>query len=188
MIFDTLYEAIIDGDKPTAVTQVKAALAENHSAEAILNEACIPAMDEVGQLFEEGEIFVPEMLIAARAMQATLDILRPLLVAENVAVLGKVVIGTVTGDMHDIGKNLVGMMLEGAGFQVIDLGTDVSPDTFHQAIVNNQPDVVGMSALLTTTMASIAPIIAKLTKEKVRDDIKIMVGGAPRYPRIWPIR
>ena len=179
MSLDALYEAILDGEAADAVENVKSLLAGNHSAESVLNEACIPAMDEVGQLFEEGKLFVPEMLIAARAMQAALDILRPLLVAENVQVLGKVVLGTVTGDMHDIGKNLVAMMLEGAGFEVIDIGTDVSPEAFYQAVIENQPDVLGMSALLTTTMASITPIIDKLNAENVRKDVKIVIGGAP---------
>lgn len=179
MNLDALHRAILDGDAPVAVDQVTAALDAGFAAEEILKRACIPALDEVGLLFEEGKLFVPEMLVAARAIQEVLNILKPLLVAEDLPSLGKVVIGTVTGDMHDIGKNLVAIMLEGAGFEVVDVGANVSPDEFYQAVTENQPDVVGMSALLTTTMVSIPRIIDKLAAEHVRDDLKIVIGGAP---------
>ncbi len=136
-------------------------------------------MDKVGRLFETGEKFVPEMLISARAMQATVNLLKPHLKDDNVKSLGKVVVGTVAGDLHDIGKNLVAMMLEGAGFQVVDLGTDVSPQQFVQAVKEHQPDLMGLSALLTTTMASISATITALTEAGVRSQVKVMVGGAP---------
>jgi 5-methyltetrahydrofolate--homocysteine methyltransferase len=136
-------------------------------------------MSEVGRMFEEGEYYVPEMLIAARAMQAGLAILKPLLIASDVQATGKVVIGTVQGDLHDIGKNLVGMMLEGAGFELVDLGTDVQADQFVQAVRDHQPDVVAMSALLTTTMPSMKNTIDALNQAGVRDGVKVIIGGAP---------
>ena len=145
----------------------------------ILQEGLIAAMGEVGRLFESGEFFVPEMLVAARAMQAALEILRPHLVAEDVQPLGKVVIGTVQGDMHDIGKNLVSMMLEGAGFEVIDLGVDVKQEQMIAAIQQHQPDLIGMSALLTTTMPQMKSTIEALGVAGLRDSVKVMVGGAP---------
>jgi len=157
----------------------KAALEAGVSAPDILHQAYIPAMTEVGRLFEAGEKFVPEMLIAARAMQKGLEILKPLLVEAGAKTLGKVVIGTVAGDLHDIGKNLVAMMLEGAGFQIIDLGTDVSPEQFVAAVRQHEPELMGMSALLTTTMASIGATIVALREAGVRDKVKVMVGGAP---------
>ena len=154
-------------------------MAEDIAPEIILNEACIPAMSEVGCQFEEGEKFVPEMLIAARAMQGVVDLLRPSLIQDGVKPVAKVVLGTVAGDMHDIGKNLVGMMLEGNGFAVIDLGTDVAPDQFVAAVEEHQPEIVGMSALLTTTMTSIGRTIEALKAAGVRDQVKVLVGGAP---------
>jgi 5-methyltetrahydrofolate--homocysteine methyltransferase len=176
---ETIYEAVLNGDAKTAETDVKTALSENVPAADILHNACVPAMTEVGRLFEEGEKFVPEMLISARAMQAALEILKPHLVEAGVKALGKVVIGTVAGDLHDIGKNLVAMMLEGAGFEIVDLGTDVSADKFVQAVQENKPDIIGMSALLTTTMTSIGTTIDALTEAGVRDQVKVLVGGAP---------
>ena len=145
----------------------------------ILHQACIPAMIEVGRLFETNEIFVPEMLVSARAMQHALDLLRPHLVEGDLNVAGKIVIGTVSGDLHDIGKNLVCIMFEGAGFEVIDLGTDVAPETFVQAVQENQPDLVGMSALLTTTMPSMEKTIQALQEAGLREQVKVMIGGAP---------
>lgn len=179
MSLETIYNAILKGDAKKATAEVTAALAANTPPERILHEACIPAMAEVGRLFEEGEKFVPEMLIAARAMQSVLNILKPLLTQAESAVLGKVVIGTVAGDLHDIGKNLVGMMLEGAGFQIIDLGTDVAPEKFVEAVRENKPDIIGMSALLTTTVSSIPSTIEALIEAGLRDSVKVMVGGAP---------
>jgi 5-methyltetrahydrofolate--homocysteine methyltransferase len=179
MDLDTIYDAVLDGDAKGAAAAVEAALAAGESPQAILNDACIPAMAEVGALFEEGEKFVPEMLISARAMAAAMTILRPLLVAAGVKNVGKVVLGTVHGDLHDIGKNLVGMMLEGAGFEVIDLGTDVPPQKFVDAVKQHQPDIVGMSALLTTTTKSMPATLNALAEAGVRDQVKVIIGGAP---------
>lgn len=179
MSLEVIYEAILRGDAPTTKTEVDKALAEGTPPDKILHEACIPAMDEVGHLFEIGEKFVPEMLIAARAMQAALNILRPQLVDSDVQSAGMVVLGTVAGDLHDIGKNLVGMMMEGAGFDVVDLGTDVSPEQFIKAMREHEPDIIGMSALLTTTMNSMGATIEALTEAGLRDQVKVMIGGAP---------
>lgn len=179
MSLEAIYEAVLNGDAKQTEAEVKAALEANVSASDILHKACIPAMDEVGRLFEIGEKFVPEMLISARAMQTALNILKPLLAQVDIKATGKVVIGTVAGDLHDIGKNLVSMMLEGAGFEVVDLGTDVSTKEFVNAVYENRPDIVGMSALLTTTMPAIADTINALTEAGVRDQVKILVGGAP---------
>ena len=179
MDLDTIYDAVLDGDAKGATAAVSAALAAGETPQAILNDACIPAMAEVGALFEEGEKFVPEMLISARAMAAAMTILRPLLVEAGVKNVGKVVLGTVHGDLHDIGKNLVGMMLEGAGFEVIDLGTDVPPQKFVDAVKQHQPDIVGMSALLTTTTKSMPATLNALAEAGVRDQVKVIIGGAP---------
>jgi 5-methyltetrahydrofolate--homocysteine methyltransferase len=179
MSLETIYEAVLKGDANTAANETQAELNAGTPAEKILHEACIPAMSEVGRLFEIGEKFVPEMLIAARAMQRAVDLLKPHLVEAELKVVGRVVIGTVAGDLHDIGKNLVAMMMEGAGFEIIDLGTDVSPEKFVEAVQNNNVDMVGMSALLTTTMASISATIEALTEAGVRDKVKVIIGGAP---------
>ena len=179
MSLETIYEAVLKGDAKTAAAETQAALDEGISAPDILHQACIPAMTEVGRLFEIGEKFVPEMLIAARAMQQSLVILKPLLVEADIQTVGKVVIGTVAGDLHDIGKNLVAMMLEGAGFEIVDLGTDVAPEKFVAAVQEHEPDLVGMSALLTTTMASIGKTLEALTEVGVREKVKVMIGGAP---------
>lgn len=179
MSLETIYEAVLKGNAKVAAAETQAALDAGVSAPDILHQACIPAMAEVGRLFESGEKFVPEMLIAARAMQTALEILKPLLVQAEVKTLGKVVIGTVAGDLHDIGKNLVAMMLEGAGFQIIDLGTDVAPEKFVEAVKQHEPDLLGMSALLTTTVSSIANTIEALTEAGVRSKVKVIIGGAP---------
>jgi 5-methyltetrahydrofolate--homocysteine methyltransferase len=179
MSLESVYEAVLTGNAKAAAADTKSALDAGTSAADILHNACIPAMTEVGRLFEAGEKFVPEMLIAARAMQSALEILRPELVEAEVEAVGKVVIGTVAGDLHDIGKNLVAMMLEGAGFEIIDLGTDAKPDQFVAAVQEHEPDLVGMSALLTTTMTSISKTIDALTEAGLRDKVKIMIGGAP---------
>ena len=136
-------------------------------------------MKEVGRLFEEGEYFIPEMLISARAMKTGLAIIRPLLSESRVRPAGKIILGTVRGDLHDIGKNLVSMMMEGAGFSVVDLGTDVSPEAFVEAVRNHQPELVGMSALLTTTMPSMEATVKALEEAGLRNRVKILVGGAP---------
>lgn len=174
-----VYDGIIEGDMAATTENVQAAVDAGLSAEVILKQGLVPAMSEVGRMFEEGEYYVPEMLIAARAMQSGLAILKPLLIASDVQATGKVVIGTVQGDLHDIGKNLVGMMLEGAGFELVDLGTDVKADQFVQAVRDSDPDLVAMSALLTTTMPSMKRTIDALVEAGVRDDVKVIIGGAP---------
>ncbi len=179
MSLETIYDAVLRGDAKTAKAETQAAIDAGVPATDILHQACIPAMNEVGRLFEIGEKFVPEMLIAARAMQASMGILKPLLVEAKTESLGKVVLGTVAGDLHDIGKNLVGMMLEGAGFEIIDLGTDVSPEKFVKAVREHQPGLIGMSALLTTTMVSIGKTIDALKEAGVRQQVKVIIGGAP---------
>jgi len=176
---ETIYDGVLKGNMPGVQEATKAALAEGLEAGELLNEAMIPAMAEVGRLFEANEYYVPEMLIAARAMKAGLAILRPQLVAEDVKPLGKVVLGTVKGDLHDIGKNLVGIMIEGAGFEIIDLGVDVSPETWVETVRNQDVDIVGLSALLTTTMPSMKTTIEALEEAGLRDKAKIIVGGAP---------
>ncbi|MCD6402157.1 MAG: corrinoid protein [Anaerolineales bacterium] len=179
MSLEIIYQAVIDGDAATTAEEVKVELEKGTSPDDILHKACIAAMMEVGQRFEKGEYFVPEMLIAARAMQGALDILRPYLVETDVASAGKVVMGTVSGGLHDIGKNLVCMMLEGAGFEVIDLGVDVDPELFVDTVRKETPDAIGMSALLTTTMPSMQRTIDALKQAGLRDKVKVMVGGAP---------
>jgi 5-methyltetrahydrofolate--homocysteine methyltransferase len=174
-----IYDAVLDGNKPAAEAAVKSAIEAKVPADTILKEGLIAAMAEVGRLFEENEYFVPEMLVSARAMQAGLNHLKPLLAEAGTASAGKVVIGTVKGDLHDIGKNLVAMMLEGAGFEVIDLGTDVSPEKFVKAVVDNNAQIIGMSALLTTTMPSMGGTIKALEEAGLRDRVKVMIGGAP---------
>ena len=179
MSLETIYEAVLRGDANTAAADTQAALDAGVDPDAILHEACIPAMTEVGRLFEAGDKFIPEMMIAARAMQAAVDILKPLMVDADADSLGTVVLGTVAGDLHDIGKNLVAMMLEGAGFKIIDLGTDVPPETFVTAVREQNPDLLGMSTLLTTTMASVPATLDALVEAGVRDQVKVIVGGAP---------
>ena len=181
-----LFDATVEGDRQSVREKVSQAIEDGHDPAAILNEGLIAAMAEVGLRFERSEFYVPEMLVAARAMQAGLAILKPHLVNAKVETAGTVVTGTVKGDLHDIGKNLVGMMLEGAGFEILDLGTDVSPETFVEAVRNSSPDLVAMSALLTTTMPSMGLTIEALQAAGVRDNVKIMVGGAAltdRYAR-----
>ncbi|HWQ83226.1 MAG TPA: corrinoid protein [Anaerolineales bacterium] len=174
-----IYTHVMEGQSEPVKVKVQAALEAGIPAPVILNEGMIAAMAEVGRLFEEGEYFVPEMLIAARAMQAGLALLKPHLADSDVKVAGRVVIGTVKGDLHDIGKNLVAMMLEGAGFEVIDLGADVSPEKFVTAAREHNAQIVAMSALLTTTMPGMKATIEALNSANLRDQVKIMVGGAP---------
>ena len=179
MSIETIYEAVLDGDAATTEAEVKTALEIGVSAADILNKACIAAMGEVGRLFEEGEKFVPEMLISARAMKAGVNLLKPHLTQEDVRVVGKVIVGTVQGDLHDIGKNLVHMMLEGTGFEVVDLGTDVAPEKFVDAVREHEPDIVGMSALLTTTMPAMKATLEALSEAGLRERVKVLIGGAP---------
>jgi 5-methyltetrahydrofolate--homocysteine methyltransferase len=178
MDLKSLYNAVVNGEIEEVAEGVNAALAAGEAPDRILNEALIPAMSEVGRLFEEQEYYVPEMLISAKAMQGGLAILKPLLVAAGAVAGPKVVFGTIKGDLHDIGKNLVIMMLEGAGFQVVDLGVDVQPDRFIQA-VKDGAQLIGMSAMLTTTMPNMKVTIEALKAAGVRDQVKVMVGGAP---------
>ena len=174
-----IYENTIAGNAPKVKELVQQALAEGVDPGSIISNQLIPAMAEVGDRFARNEFYVPEMLIAARAMQGGLNILKPLLVDGDVVSVGRVVIGTVKGDLHDIGKNLVSMMLEGAGFEITDLGTDVSPEKFVQAVKEKQAQIVGFSALLTTTMTMMKKNIEALTEAGVRDQVKVIIGGAP---------
>ena len=174
-LIEELREAVVDGQAKLAVAKVTEALEEGIEAGTLLREGLIAAMAQVGKLYEEGEIFVPEMLVAARAMTAALSVLKPQLVEEGVASSGKVAIGTTQGDLHDIGKNLVAMMLEGSGYEIVDLGVDVPADKFIQAIKDGA-NVVAMSALLTTTMTNM-PVTINATG--LRDKVRIIVGGAP---------
>ena len=177
--FSPLAQTIIDGDMDAALKEVQRYLAEGASPQEIMDEHLIRAMSEVGRLFEEGEYFVPELMVSARAMQATMKVLNPLLADSGVQKIGRVVIGTVKGDFHDIGKNLVAAMLEGGGFEVVDLGVDVSPEKFVAAAQERTGTVVAMSALLTTTMPQMKKVIEKLEEDGLRSTSKVMIGGAP---------
>ena len=177
-----IYDHVLAGNAPAARDAVLAALAAGAAPGAILQQALIPAMDEVGRLYEAGEYFVPEMLIAARAMKAGLAELKPLLVAAEFEPVARVANGTVRGDLHDIGKNLVGMMLEGAGFAVTDLGNDVPPERFVAAVAEDGVELLGLSALLTTTMPAMEKTIQALVDAGLRDRVKVIVGGAPVSP------
>ncbi len=170
---------LYDGENEVVAELVQEALDQGMAPEEILAGGLIAGMDEVGRDFKAGDLFVPEVLIAARAMHAGMNILRPLLAESDVPTAGRYVIGTVQGDLHDIGKNLVKMMLEGAGFQTIDLGSDVKPEEFVAAVREHQPQLLGMSALLTTTMPGMKATIEALEEAGLRDAVKIMVGGAP---------
>ncbi len=172
-------EALQRGDTEKVEELVKQALEENLLPKDILENGLIKGMDIIGAKFKKNEVYVPEVLIAARAMHAGMSILRPKLAETGVKNIGKVVMGTVKGDLHDIGKNLVIMMLEGAGFEVIDLGIDVSEEKFVEAVKVHQPNIIGMSALLTTTMINMEEVIKALEATGLRDKVKIMIGGAP---------
>jgi 5-methyltetrahydrofolate--homocysteine methyltransferase len=177
LILQDIYNGILNGDSKTVESRVLVALARKMSPKEILDLSMVSAMAEVGHQFEIGEYYVPEMLISARAMQAGMAILKPLLKGDNIAAAGKVAIGTVKGDLHDIGKNLVAMMLEGAGFEIIDLGTDVDPQMFVE--VAERVDIIALSALLTTTMSNMAITIQALKTAGKRDKVKVIIGGAP---------
>jgi 5-methyltetrahydrofolate--homocysteine methyltransferase len=178
-ILQGLYDQTLVGNAPAVLDLTNEGLATGLTPERMLFEALIPSLEEVGARFERGDFFVPEMLIAARAMQGALDILRPLLAETGAAQVGTYVMGTVKGDVHDIGKNLVNIMLEGAGFTVYDLGVNVAPETFVEQVQEHQPDIVGFSAFLTTTMPMFKANINALEKAGIRDDVIVMVGGAP---------
>ncbi len=174
-----LYDAVVNGDYKAAHAITERALAEGADPLTLVNQYMVPAMDEVGRRFECSEYFVPELLISARAMKASLELIRPLLVARGDKPVGRVAIGTVKGDLHDIGKNLVASLLEGGGFEVIDLGVNVSPEKFIATIKESQANIVAMSALLTTTMPSMKTTIDALQQAGVRDQVKVLIGGAP---------
>jgi methylmalonyl-CoA mutase cobalamin-binding domain/chain len=174
-----LYDKTLTGNGPAVLELTRGGLDQGLGPETLLYEALIPALEEVGARFERGDFFVPEMLIAGKAMAGALEILRPLLAETGAETIGTVVMGTVKGDVHDIGKNLVNIMFEGAGFQVIDLGVQVSPEKFVDAVRTHKPDIVGFSAFLTTTMPMFKANINALTKAGLREQVMVMVGGAP---------
>jgi 5-methyltetrahydrofolate--homocysteine methyltransferase len=169
----------MEGDPDKAAKLAQRGLKQGLSAKEILDNGMVVGMGEVGVRFRAGDMFVPEVLMSADAMQAGLEVLRPELIASGVKLIGKVLMGTVKGDLHDIGKNLVNMMCEGAGFEIVDIGFNADPEKFVEAIKEHQPDVVGMSAMLTTTMRAMAHTIKAIEEAGLRDQIKIMVGGAP---------
>ncbi|MBC7259071.1 MAG: corrinoid protein [Chloroflexi bacterium] len=178
-ILQKIATKLYEGEDEEVAELVQQALDSGLTPKEILQDGLIAGMDQVGKDFKAGDLFVPEVLIAARAMHAGMNVLRPLLSASDSPTVGKYVIGTVKGDLHDIGKNLVKMMLEGAGFETVDLGTDVAPEAFVQAVQEHKPRIVGMSALLTTTMVNMKSTIDALQEAGLRDSVKIMVGGAP---------
>ncbi|MDW7674124.1 MAG: corrinoid protein [Bacillota bacterium] len=177
--FESLNSAVIAGNVNQVSEGTKSLLETGADPIEIINKGLIAGMNIVGQRFKAGDMYVPEVLMAAKAMAAGVDIVKPLIAEGDVPTSGKVVIGTVKGDLHDIGKNLVGMMMESSGFQVINLGVDVSPEKFADAVREHQPQVVGMSALLTTTMLAMKDTIEVLKEEGLRDSVKIIIGGAP---------
>lgn len=181
--YKQLYDAVLEGNAPAAKVITQKAIEEGANPQDLLDAYMVPAMDEVGRLFEANEYFVPELLIAARAMKGALEIVRPLLAQAGSKSAGKVVIGTVRGDLHDIGKNLVAAMLQGGGFEVIDLGVDVTPEKFIDSIKTQGAQIVAMSALLTTTMPGMKTTIDALQEAGVRKNVKVMVGGAPLTQR-----
>ena len=174
-----LYEAILTGDADKSVDITRSALQAGIDPQQLVNEHMIPAMDEAGRRFEIDEFFVPELLIAARAMKGAMELIRPLLAEQGVEPVGRVVIGTVKGDLHDIGKGLVASMLEGGGFEVIDLGVDVLASRFVEEAVSHRADIVAVSALLTTTMVGMKEVVQALRESEIRDRCRIIVGGAP---------
>jgi len=174
-----LYDSVVSGDAKTTQIITKEALDAGVDPLKLVNEYMVPAMDEVGRRFEANEYFVPELLISARAMKAALELIRPLLIARGDKPVGRVAIGTVKGDLHDIGKNLVASLLEGGGFEVIDLGVNVSPEKFIETVNTKQANIVAMSALLTTTMPSMKTTIDALKEAGVRSKVKVLIGGAP---------
>jgi corrinoid protein of di/trimethylamine methyltransferase len=178
-----LRQAVIDGQAKEAAAATERALAAGLPPRTLVDEALIPAMDEAGRLFECGEFFVPELLVAARALKASQALITPLLAGAPSAAAGRVAIGTVKGDMHDIGKNLVVALLQGGGFEVIDLGADVPPERFVAAVKDDRADIIGLSALLTTTMLQMKSTVRALEEAGVRGSVKVIVGGAPVTPR-----
>jgi len=178
-LYERMSAAVLEGNAEQAVKLVERALKKELPAKEILDNGLVPGMDEVGVRFRRGDMFVPEVIMSADTMSAGLGILRPALVASGVQLIGKMVMGTVKADLHDIGKNLVDMMCEGAGFEIIDLGFNVPPEKFVAAIKEHQPNIVGMSAMLTTTMRAMGYTIKSIEEAGLRDQVKIIVGGAP---------
>jgi len=178
-ILSELSTAVIDGNLDSITDLTQDALNEDFNARQILDQGLVPGMNHVGIEFKAGHMFVPEVLQSARAMQIAMDVIKPLLAESGSAMIGKILLGTVKGDLHDIGKNLVAMMCEGAGFEVRDLGKDIEPDAFVEAIKEFEPDILGMSALLTTTMRYMKHTIKALEEAGLRGKVKVMVGGAP---------
>ena len=178
-VLTDISESLQKGKKKLVVQFVTQALEEGFTPQQILSEGLLPGMDVVGSKFRNNEIFVPEVLVAARAMNAGAELLKPLMAEEGTQSPGKMVLGTVKGDLHDIGKNLVKMMVEGKGIEVVDLGVDVSPEAFVQAAIDNNADIIGCSALLTTTMPVMEEVVKAVEAAGIRDKVKIMVGGAP---------
>lgn len=176
---EALYDAIVNGDSKAAKDATEQLLAAKTDPMEIVTKSMVPAMDEVGRRFEQEEYFVPELLLSARAMKSSLELVRPLLAATGAEPAGRVVIGTVKGDLHDIGKNLVASMLEGGGFEVVDLGADVPPQRFVDAVRSHQADIVCLSALLTVTMPSMRKTIEAFREAGLRDRVRILIGGAP---------
>jgi corrinoid protein of di/trimethylamine methyltransferase len=176
---EVLKKAIEAGKRADAEAATRKALEAGAAANELVEKALIPAMSEIGRKFQIGEAFVPEMLVAAKAMKASMEIIRPKLVGTGYKPIGKVIIGTVRGDLHDIGKNLVKMMMEGAGFEVVDLGVNVAPEQFVEAVKQHSPNVVAMSALLTTTMLSMPETVKALSSSGLRGKVKVIIGGAP---------
>jgi len=178
-VYERLATTVLEGKGEKVPGLIQKGLGEGMTAKQLLDNGLVVGMDEVGVRFKRGDMFVPEVLMSAEAMKAGMEVLRPLLAEAGEKMLGTIVIGTVEGDLHDIGKNLVAMMCEGAGFEVINIGFDKGPDVFIQAIKEHQPEIVGMSALLTTTMRSMGHTIKAIAEAGLRDRVKIMVGGAP---------
>lgn len=176
---EKISESLQTGSVEKVKEGVKKGLKEEITPRELLNEGFLKGMGIIGEKFKNNEVFVPEVLIAARAMNGGMEILKPKLIETGVESTGKIVIGTVAGDLHDIGKNLVKMMMEGSGFEVVDLGTDVSPEEFSQAVVEHKPNILGLSALLTTTMPVMEKVIKKLEEDGLRDQVTVMIGGAP---------
>ncbi|MBL7163937.1 MAG: corrinoid protein [Anaerolineales bacterium] len=177
--FEQMQKDLYDGKFSEVEAATKTALDEGMGAQDILNNGLVAGMEIVGRDFKSGELFIPEVLMCARAMHAGLEVLRPLLAESGAASMGKIILGTVTGDLHDIGKNLVSMMLQGAGFDIVDLGTDVKPEQFVAAVRDEGADIIGMSAMLTTTMPSMKSTITALKEAGIRDKVKVIIGGAP---------
>lgn len=178
-IFEKISAAILEGDSETSASVTQQGLDEGVSAADLLNNALIVGMNEVGVRFKAGDMFVPEVLMSAESMAAGMTLLRPLLAESGTKMAGTIVMGTVAGDLHDIGKNLVSMMCEGAGFQIVNIGFDAAPEKFIEAIKEHQPEIVGMSAMLTTTMRAMGHTIKAIEEAGLRDKVKVMVGGAP---------